>query len=84
MVCHCKRTCKNSTCLTVLSLTITEKQRIGSRIIVSQLAGLTDEATSQHRAVIHFRAGRDNEVITDYTVSDMNRCRHVTVDAAIG
>ena len=50
---------------------------------MSQFTGLSDETTSQHRAVIHFRAGRDDKVFGNHTVADKNRSFPVAVNRAV-
>ena len=45
MMSHRKGSGKNGTCLTVLFLTITEKQRIRCRIVMSQMTCLADKMT---------------------------------------
>ena len=50
---------------------------------MSQFARLTDKTTGQHRSVIYFGAGRDYEIITYHSMSDMYRCCHITVDATV-
>ena len=51
---------------------------------MSQFTGLPYKATAQHSAVIHFRAGGNNEIITNHSVSDMYGSCHIAVYATIG
>ena len=44
---------KNRASLTVLSLAICKEERIGSRIIMPQFAGLTDEAALESHTVLY-------------------------------
>ena len=74
---------KDGTGFTVLSLTIAEEKRFGCRIIVSQAAGLTHEATAQHRPVIYVRTGRDDKIVTDNPVSNMHRSFLITIDTTV-
>ena len=50
---------------------------------MSRFARLTDKTTGQHRSVIYFGTGRDNEIITYHSMSDMYRRCHITVDATV-
>ena len=77
------RTGKDGTCFTVLSLAVTEKQGIGSRVVVSQLTGLPNEATGQHSSIVHMRTGGNNKVIANDTMPDMYRSSFIAVDTSV-
>lgn len=80
MVCHRKRSGKDSARLSVLFLAITEKQGIRGRVIMPHVASLTHETPGQRRTVFDTRAARNNKVITDYSLSDMYRIGLIAVD----
>ena len=82
-MCHGERTRENGACFSVLSLAVTKEQGIGSGIVMPQFTRLPNETTTQHRAVIHLRTGRDYKIITNHSMSDMYGSRHVTIHTTI-
>ena len=50
---------------------------------MSQAACLSHKAAAQHGAVVYVRTGRDDEIVADYSMSDMYRGFFVAVDTTV-
>jgi hypothetical protein len=74
---------KDRTSFSILTLAIAEEERIGSRIIMSKLAGLTNEATGEGDTVLNTGSAGNDEIISYDTNAYMNRGMNITVDASI-
>ena len=83
MVGHSIWSCKNRTCLTILTLTVTEEKGICCRVVMSEVACLTDKALREGNSVLDAGPGGNNEVFADYADADMNRSDLITVDASV-
>ena len=83
MVGHCKRTCEDRTCLTVLALAVAEEQGICSRIVMAKMTCLSDEAAGEHDSILNLLTAGDDEVVTDDAHSHMHRSFLITVDASV-
>lgn len=69
--------------LTVLALAVAEEQRVGSGVIVPELAGLAYEAAREGDSVLDGGSAADDEVVTDHSDADMDGGGGVAVDAAV-
>ena len=83
MVSHRKGTRKYGARLAVLAMTVAEKQRVGSRIAMPQMARLPHETTVEHRALVYTRPRRDYEIIHDDPIAHMHRRSGIAVDTAV-
>ena len=83
MMSHRKRSGENSTCFSIFLLTIAEKQRIRSRIIMSHMTSLSHKTASHHRAILYVRTTGDNKIITYHSVTDMYWIVSITVNTTV-
>ena len=84
VVCHGERTCKDGASLAILSLAVTEEQRIRCRVVVTNRARLTYKATREHSTLIYTRAARDDKIVAHHAVTDMHGSLQITVYRTIG
>ena len=83
MVCYGVRTCEDCASLTILTLAVAEKERVRCRVVVTERTSLTYEATTQCCTTIDCRATRNDKVVADDTVSDIDGCLLAAVQTSV-
>ena len=79
MVSHRERTGKDGTRLAVFALAVAEEKRVGSGISMTKHTSLAHKASTDHSSTIDMRPGRDNEIIGNHIMSDIDRGVLITV-----